>query len=125
MADENPNFEADGVDATAAMPDMNGAQVEIDPFSFKLSKPIQAHGQEISILRWREPTAGDIERAGNPIIVDLFGEQPRLTFDERKMSGMMSVLAQVPPSSVKQLSASDWNTIAWKMVRFFMPALGA
>jgi Phage tail assembly chaperone proteins, E, or 41 or 14 len=128
MADENPNFELrDDAAPGAPAPDveMNGAAPEIDPLSYALTKPIQAHGQEIRVLKWREPTAGDIERAGNPIVVDLFGEQPRLTFDERKMNQMISTLAQIPPSSVRMLSGSDWNTIAWKLVRFFMPALGA
>ena len=98
----------------------------IDEFSFALSKPIQAHGQEVSVLHWREPTAGDIEAAGNPINLEIFGlDQPRLTFDEKKMSAMISRLATIPPSSVKQITAADWNSISWKLVRFFMPNLGA
>ena len=136
MPDENVNFELhDGEDATPNMPPpgpkpsapppgANGGAADIDPLSYHLTKPIQAHGQDVTVLRWREPTAGDIERAGNPINIDLFSEQPRLTFDERKMNNMISLLAQIPPSSVKMLSGSDWNTIAWKMVRFFMPVLG-
>ena len=88
-----------------------------------LTKPIQAHGEELHILRWREPTGADIERAGNPIIVDFFGEKPSLTFNEKKMSAMISALCQVPPSSVRQLTAGDWNSIAWKLVRFFMPKM--
>jgi hypothetical protein len=88
-----------------------------------LTKPIQAHGEELHILRWREPTGADIERAGNPIIVDFFGEKPSLTFNEKKMSAMISALCQVPPSTVRQLTAGDWNSIAWKLVRFFMPQM--
>ena len=98
-------------------------ELEEAKFEQKLSKPIQAHGEEIHILRWREPTAGDIERAGNPITVDFFGEKPSLSFNEKKMSGMISVLTQTPPSSVRQLTAGDWNAIAWKLVRFFMPRM--
>jgi hypothetical protein len=86
-----------------------------------LSKPIQAHGEELRILRWREPTGADIERAGNPIVIDFFGEKPTLTFNEKKMGAMISALCQIPPSSVRQLTAADWNSIAWKLVRFFMP----
>ena len=96
---------------------------EESPFEHKLSKPIEAHGEEITILKWREPTAGDIERAGNPITMDFFGEKPTMAFNERKMSAMISTLAAVPPSSVSRLSASDWNAIAWKLVRFFMPTV--
>lgn len=92
-----------------------------DPFSQPLEKPIQAHGDTVTILKWREPTAGDIERAGNPIIVDFFGDKPSMTFAEVKMSAMISRLAEIPPSSVRMLTAGDWNAIAWKLVRFFMP----
>src|SRR5262245_61779052 len=90
-------------------------------FEHTLTKPIQAHGEELRYLRWREPTGRDIEKAGNPIIVDFFGEKPSLTFNEKKMSAMISQLCQIPPSSVGQLTAGDWNSIAWKLVRFFMP----
>lgn len=90
-------------------------------FEHSLSKPIGAHGEELRYLKWREPTGADIERAGNPIIVDFFGEKPSLTFNEKKMSAMISALCQIPPSSVRQLTAGDWNAIAWKLVRFFMP----
>jgi len=106
-----------------APPQANG--VPANDLMLTLSKPIQAHGEEVKIIKWREPTAGDIERAGNPIILEVFGlEQPRVTFDEKKMSAMISTLAQIPPSSVRQIPAGDWNTIAWKLVRFFMPAMG-
>jgi tail assembly chaperone E/41/14-like protein len=86
-----------------------------------LSKPIQAHGEEVRLLRWREPTGGDIERAGNPVKLDFSGERPSIGFDEKKMSAMMSVLASVPPSSIRQLTAKDWNAVAWKLFRFFTP----
>lgn len=86
-----------------------------------LAKPIQAHGDEVTVLRWREPTGGDIERAGNPVYLDFSGEKPSITFNERKMAAMISVLAQIPPSSVRMLSAKDWNAVAWKLFRFFTP----
>jgi hypothetical protein len=101
------------------------AEPVVDPNSFTLTKPIQAHGDEIKVLRWREPTGGDIERAGNPINIEMFGlEQPRLSFDEKKMTAMISLLCAIPPSSVRQITASDWNSIAWRMVGFFMPNMG-
>jgi hypothetical protein len=103
----------------------NGAAPELPPNSFKLTKPIQAHGDEIQVLTWREPTGGDIERAGNPINIEMFGlEQPRLSFDEKKMTAMISLLCAIPPSSVRQITANDWNSIAWRMVGFFMPNMG-
>ena len=94
---------------------------EQDPFEYVLSKPIQAHGEEIKILKWREPTGGDIERAGNPVQLDFSGENPTMTFNERKMAAMISTLTAIPPSSVRQLTAKDWNAIAWRLFRFFTP----
>ena len=108
------NFDATGVEAPIP-------EIEEDPLSQVLSRPIMAHGEEITVLKWGEPTAGDIERAGNPIKIDFFGGKPSLEFDERKMSAMISRLAKIPPSSVSQITAGDWNAIAWKFVRFFMP----
>ena len=104
---------------------MNGAHVD-NEFQHTLTKPINAHGDEIKVLKWREPTAGDIERAGNPIVIDMFNfEQPRVSFDEKKMSAMISVLCQIPPSSVKQLPSQDWTSVAWKLTGFFMPRMTA
>lgn len=89
-----------------------------------LRKPIQANGEEVSELTFREPTGGDIERAGNPVIVDVFsGDTIKLTFDEKKMTQMMSRLAEVPPSSIRMLHPKDWNSIAWQLVHFFTPDL--
>lgn len=104
---------------------LEGEQPQLDEANFEqsLSKPVNAHGEELRYLKWREPTGADIERAGNPIIVDFFGEKPSLTFNEKKMSAMISTLCQIPPSTVRQLTAGDWNAIAWKLVRFFMPRM--
>ena len=86
-----------------------------------LTKPIQAHGEEVRVLRWREPTGGDIETAGNPVYLDFSGTQPTITFNEKKMAAMISLLTAIPPSSVRQLTAKDWNAVAWKLFRFFTP----
>lgn len=93
-----------------------------DPLAHPLSKPISAHGEQITILHWREPTGGDIEKAGNPIAINTTpgDDNARVAFDERKMAAMISQLAGIPPSSVRQLSARDWNAIAFKIFRFFL-----
>jgi hypothetical protein len=117
LADEQPDFESTGESAPA--------EIEVNAFEQELARPIQAHGQEITVLKWREPTAGDLEYAGVPITVDFFTDsgKPTVSFNEKKMSAMISRLCQVPPSSVSQLAAGDWHGIAWKLVRFFMPRM--
>lgn len=94
---------------------------EENPLEQVLRKPIDAHGEKLDVLHWREPTGGDIEFAGNPLVVDFVDNAPRISFNERKMGAMISHLAQVPPSSVKQLTAADWTAIAFKLIRFFSP----
>jgi hypothetical protein len=121
IADEQAK-KADEADFTTPMDDVPPEQLDEESnFEHTLSRPIEAHGERLGKLTWREPTGGDIERAGVPITMDFFGEKPSLTFNEKKMSAMISTLCQIPPSAVRQLTAGDWNAIAWKLVRFFMP----
>lgn len=86
-----------------------------------LEKPVMAHGEMVSALSFREPTGGDIEKAGLPITIDFENGVPRLTINTREMGAMMSELAAVPPSAIKMLSASDWSSCAWKLSGFFVP----
>jgi hypothetical protein len=93
-----------------------------DPLAHPLGKPIEAHGEQITILRWREPTGFDIEKAGNPIAVETSpgGDRLRVMFDEKKMAVMISTLASIPAHSVRSMAARDWNAVAFKIFRFFM-----
>lgn len=103
---------------------VNGTPVG-GPLIIKLRKAIASGGGEETMeLKFREPTGGDIEQCGNPVIIDMFsGENVKLTFDEKKMTAMMSRLAAVPPSSIRMLNTKDWNSIAWQLVHFFTPDL--
>lgn len=101
-----------------------GANGATSPLVVKLRKPIIANGEEVSELSFREPTAGDIERAGNPVNIDFIsGDTPKLAFEAKSMSAMMAILAAVPPSTIKQMHPKDWNTAAWNLANFFMPDL--
>jgi hypothetical protein len=133
VIDDDPNAEPPQpktkarVEAKAAEPEPEVNGVEFTAImNHKLAVPIRAHGEDIEELRWREPTAGDIERAGNPIILEFREDEdyPRMRFDERKMSAMIGLLTSIPPSSVKLISAGDWQSIAFKLSRFFMPRAG-
>jgi len=94
-----------------------------EPLTVKLRKPIQGgDGVEVLELKFREPTAADIEACGNPVNIDFFsGEVPKVSFDAPSMSKMLSRLAAVPPSSIKKLNTRDWNSAAWTLARFFLP----
>jgi hypothetical protein len=104
-------------------PKTNGAA---SPIVIKLRKSVIANGDEVTELSFREPTGGDIEAVGNPVIIDqlsniISGEQPRTTFDTKSMTLMMARLAMVPPSTIRQVHPKDWNTIAWNLANFFTP----
>lgn len=112
MADEQEKQEA---------PKANGA---VAPLVVLLRKPVIANGDEVKELTFREPTAADIERTGNPVNIDMMsGDTPKVTFDAKAMTQMMSLLAAVPPSTIRQMHTRDWNTAAWNLASFFMPEL--
>jgi hypothetical protein len=97
---------------------LNGADITV-----ALRKAVIANGEEVKELKFREPTAGDIDRAGNPVLLDMFSDPPKITFDAKAMTTMMAALAAVPPSTIKQMHPKDWNTAAWQLAGFFMPEL--
>ena len=101
-------------------------QQKEDGFEFyNLTKPIDAHGETLKVLRVREPTGLDIERCGVPIVIDFSIDPPKLTFDEKKMAAMISMLAAIPASSVRSMSPKDWVSVAWGIAGFFTPNWGA
>jgi hypothetical protein len=95
-----------------------------NPLRLPLSKPVKSEGNMLEELVFREPTAADIEAVGNPVILDVLDRDvPKINFDARAMSAMMARLASVPPSTIRQLTARDWNTGAWRLVGFFTPVM--
>lgn len=103
-------------------PKTNGATSQIIQ---TLRKSIIANGDEVKELTFREPTAADIERVGNPVVVDMLstGDVPKVTFDAKSMTQMMALLATVPPSTIRQMHPRDWNSAAWQLATFFIPDL--
>lgn len=86
-----------------------------------LSKPVTAHGEEVRELAFREPTGADVVRCGVPARFEFGAEIVEPVFDAPKMAAMLAVLADVPPSTIGQLTANDWTTCAWSVARFFIP----
>jgi hypothetical protein len=90
------------------------------PVKVKLvHKPIvDQDGRELKELSFREPTAGDINRYGNPV---------RLTndfdavIDERKMTMVMSALCGVLSPMLEKMDPRDWNSCAYRLRTFFLP----
>jgi Phage tail assembly chaperone proteins, E, or 41 or 14 len=87
----------------------------------KLMKPITAHGQTYSELTFREPTAEDIERVGLPCTIKVGVEEFEIKHDAKAWLAMMSNLATVPPSSIRQLDPRDYSSIIWLLQGYFLP----
>jgi len=104
----------------AQPPKTNGAA---PPWNGKLPlrKKVVANGEEVDELNFREPTGGDIERIGCPIVLSVFETQPKPIYDGAIMTLMMAHLATVPPSTIRQLDPRDWQNGAMMLFHFFVP----
>jgi len=109
-------------DETEAKP-VNGATVS--EVVIPLSKPLMAHGDEIKELRFREPTAADIEACGSPVTIDFLNQaEPKMIYETKAMFAMMARLAAVPPSTIKSMRTKDWEYAALALAhRFFIPEI--
>lgn len=90
-------------------------------FRCKLSKPIEADGETVSILTIREPSTEDIIECGNPVSFDPMKSPPTITPDDVRMAKMIARLAGIPPSSLKKMAPKDFLALQWVVVPFFMP----
>lgn len=88
-----------------------------------LSVPIEAHGESITELRLRKPTANDVIQVGNPITLDISIDPPRATPDDRKMAQMIARLADVPPSSIGMMDPNDFTGAIIRVLPLFVPRL--
>lgn len=92
--------------------------------SLKLSTPIQAHGEEVTELTLRRPTAQ--EARAIKALPYTIGADEAVGLDLDVAAKYIAVCAAIPPSSVNQLDLADLNTLAWQVAGFFMtPALKA
>ncbi len=102
-----------------------------DEIFVDLSKPIVAMGKEVAKLTFREPSAGDIERYGFPLIIDDSADDPMtadptkpkapdIRFDTKSMTAHIAALSGVPIVNIRKLSSGDWLRCAYKVSIFFL-----
>ena len=103
------------------MAEANGKPVNL--MKLALTKAVIANGEEVIELKFREPTGGDIASVGNPVSVDFSQDPPKISYDAKAMTQMLAALATVPPSTIKNLTARDWETAALMVTSFFLPDL--
>lgn len=82
-----------------------------------LSKPVQAHGEDISVVELQDPSFEQIQKLGTPVSLDGNGN---FTINTQVALKYIPELAGIPPSSLKNLSAYDLNNLCWAVWRFFM-----
>ena len=114
--DEIPNKAIPAQEA----PKTNGAAPKWNG-KLPLRKKVIANGEDVDELNFREPTGGDIERIGCPIILSIFEMQPKPIPDGAIMTMMMAHLAGVPPSTIRQLHPVDWQNGMMMLFHFFVP----
>lgn len=91
----------------------------------KLRSPIKAHGDVLTELTLREPRGKDIAACGMP---RTFGQRGKQTFVEINASAIYDYLVElagIPPTSVDQITAADWNDLSNAILGFFAPTESA
>jgi Phage tail assembly chaperone proteins, E, or 41 or 14 len=79
-------------------------------------------GDMLKELSFREPTGGDVNRYGNPCIVDQNGD---VIIIDRKMMTMMAALSGVLQPFLEAMDTRDYNSCAYRLRGFFIPNLAS
>ena len=79
------------------------------PLEFPLSKPVEAHGEQVQVLILREPTGKDVIDFGL-----LEG------FDADQFVPLVTRLAAVPTPTIARIPASDVLRLGTVLSRFFV-----
>lgn len=108
----------------SAPPAPSPAQVDEWPVRVKLlHKQVRNNRNEpVDELVFREPTAGDINRYGNPCRIGVDGE---VMFDEQKMFRVIAALSGILLPNLEAMDPRDWNSCAYRLRSFFLPEVAA
>lgn len=88
-----------------------------EPVTVRLSRPIQAHGEEVTELTLREPTIGDLDG----VQVTITGDG--CTIDLGAVARVAAGMAGVPPSAVRAISIRDLPALARPVFDFLGESL--
>jgi hypothetical protein len=80
-----------------------------------LTRPVKQGDEEIVCLDLREPTAGDVMECGYPLTIG----DGEATPNADAVGRLISRLAGVPPSVVKQLAVHDFQACLGVVLGFF------
>jgi hypothetical protein len=99
---------------------MEGIRAQF-PYELQLSYPIQAHGEPTRTLTLQVPRTGDVFHSGG----DPFVDGPGKPADLRRLVPLVSRLAAIPESSVKQLAITDIKAIEFLLTPLFAPSVAS
>ena len=89
-----------------------------------LSAPVEAHGEELKVLKFREPTGADIMKFGYPVALETKrGKGMRVSVDTEIAGTLAAHLAGIPPSVIRCLPLADFNAVVGTVAGFFMESL--
>ena len=84
---------------------------------YKLTKAIKHGEEEITTITLREPSIDEILKIGYPYNLD--PESGAVVHNPMVILKYLSALTALPPSTIKQLSISDFDALRWTVVGFF------
>lgn len=83
----------------------------------ELNHPITAHGETLSVLEFNEPTGKDVRELGYPYQMN---QDESIKLQAHIIAKYIVRLANVPLSTVDQMSPGDLNAAGWLVVGFFL-----
>jgi hypothetical protein len=84
-----------------------------------LEKKIQAQGETLTELAFREPDAGDICKSGMPYQTEFSDGKRRMVIDANACLTLIALLCDIPPSAAKKLGAPDFADAQGVIIGFF------
>ena len=85
----------------------------------ELGHPITAHGETLSVLEFNEPTGKDVRELGYPYQMN---QDESIKLQAHIIAKYIVRLANVPLSTVDQMSPGDLNAAGWLVAGFFLQA---
>jgi len=83
----------------------------------ELNNPVTAHGETVSVLEFTEPTGKDVRELGYPYQMN---QDESIKLQAHIIAKYIVKLANVPLSTVDQMSPGDLNSAGWLVAGFFL-----
>lgn len=90
----------------------------METIPYTLESPIQAHGETLTVLQVRRPSP--LECRQIKAFPYVLGGDGMPVAELEAAARYISLCADIPPSSVNQLSLYDLNQLTWMLIGFFV-----